>query len=82
MFTEYQAEMMKPHAGEKFKPSNGTEGELFMTEYCDKCQRCGTCELIGDTMIYDIDDERFPHQWQYGSNGQPTCTDFEDISHA
>ena len=33
------AEMTKERAGQKYQPSNGTEGELFMACWCGKCAR-------------------------------------------
>ena len=84
-------EMTKQRAGEKFRPSNGTEGELFYRAWCYGCQRdkamregCDVaecddnerCEIIADTMCFDVDDPQYPSEWQYGKDGQPCCTAF------
>jgi hypothetical protein len=77
MFTDEFAEQMKIHTGEKFRPSNGTEGDLFMFAHCWQCAHENNCEIIGKTMLYAVEDEEYPAQWQYGDDGQPTCTEFE-----
>lgn len=79
------------HAGKKYRPSNGTEGEIFMAGWCGKCQRdksmregcdideCDDnerCDIIANTMAYDIEDAEYPVEWQYGKDGQPCCTAF------
>ena len=30
---------------EKYRPSNGTEGEWFMEEWCGRCQIKGICKI-------------------------------------
>jgi hypothetical protein len=64
----------------KYRPSNGTEGMQFEDEFCDKCEHDnGTnCEILFNTMIFDIDDEEYPEEWQI-VEGKPTCTKFEEI---
>lgn len=67
---------------ELFQPSNGTEGECFMTAYCANCTKDNfsigePCKIIGATMSLDIDDEDYPREWrQDGPNGA-RCTAFE-----
>lgn len=83
--------MLVHRAGEKYRPSNGTEGQLFLDAFCRRCQRdsamragapenvCKSdecCEIIGLTMILDIEDPDYPAEWQYGQDGQPCCTQF------
>lgn len=85
------AEMTKARAGEKYRPSNGTEGEFFFETWCRKCQRdksmregcdideCDDserCDIIANTMCFDIEDEEYPKEWQIGADGQPCCTAF------
>jgi hypothetical protein len=85
MYTEMMAEAMKARAGEKYQPSNGTEGHLFMCEYCECCARDhfdhetgeGGCEILSLTMLFNKDDKEYPSEWIIGSDGQPTCTAFE-----
>jgi len=82
MFTSDLAESYKESAGQKYQPSNGTEGMIFMERYCDNCIHDDgedkLCNLIADTMIYEPEDEEYPQEWQYGKDGQPLCTKFEN----
>jgi hypothetical protein len=85
------AEVMKKHAGQKYQPSNGTEGECFFEGWCCRCARdksmsegkdydsCSDdeiCEIIGATMRHSPEDEEYPKEWIYGEDGQPKCTAF------
>lgn len=65
-----------------YRPSNGMEGEGFMAQFCDRCERRGNsedghCQIIGDTMAFDIDSPEYPREWTYDSDGDPTCTAFK-----
>ena len=85
------ADMLKHRAGEKYRPSNGTEGECFFAAWCFNCQRdkamregvdieeCDDnerCDIIANTFAYDVEDPEYPVEWQYGKDGQPCCTAF------
>lgn len=85
------AAMLVERAGEKYRPSNGTEGNLFFAAWCCKCQRdksmreganideCDDnerCDIIADTLLYKTSDPEYPTAWQYGRDGQPCCTQF------
>lgn len=85
------AAMLTHRAGEKYRPSNGTEGELFMSSWCCHCQRdkamrdglpddeCDDselCSIIADTLAYKVEDPEYPTAWQYAKDGQPCCTQF------
>lgn len=76
---DYAAMLMK-RAGEKWRPSNGTEGNLFIAAHCMKCMEDGdNCEILGLTFAHDVEDAEYPAEWQYGKDGQPTCTAFRLI---
>lgn len=73
--------MRKP--GDKYRPSNGTEGCWFMSEHCEKCihenpdpDHKKKCELITLVMCLDQDDKDYPREWTYDAMGEPTCTKF------
>lgn len=85
------AAMLVERAGQKYRPSNGTEGELFFDAWCCHCQRdrsmregapieeCDDnerCDIIADTFSYAVDNPKYPAAWQYGPDGQPRCTGF------
>ena len=70
---------------EKYKPSNGTEGEIFMDKFCRQCEHDDAynsrgqgerlCNIIALTLSYNVDDPEYPEEWIY-ENGKPTCTKF------
>lgn len=71
----------------RYKPENGCAGADFQEAFCDRCMadkafRDGTgdsCEIIANTMVFDVEDERYPAEWIYGADGTPTCTAFQEI---
>lgn len=67
--------------GEKYAPSNGSEGEAFTDKFCMQCQHCNPdptgekqCEILMASLVYDLTDERYPKEWVYDSENKPTCT--------
>lgn len=66
----------------KYRPSNGTEGHGFMSRFCEQCTRddggigVTVCEIIGDTMAYEVDEPDYPSAWTYDKDGRPCCTEF------
>lgn len=62
---------------EKYRPSNGSEGEWFMSEFCCKCAAYNICKIWPATMAYNIDDPKYPSQWVEDDEGV-TCTSFVD----
>ena len=71
----------------KYQPSNGTEGDIFMESFCAKCKHCGgdpgypedgfDCDILDNSLIYDVDDKEYPEEWTYDKDGKPTCTKYE-----
>lgn len=73
-----------PHlAGEPYRPSNGTEGELFHEQFCYRCRydqdEDEPCEINGRALCYRTDEVGFPTEWVYDQNGRPRCTAFHDV---
>lgn len=74
--------MGKP--GDKYRPSNGTEGMFFTEHFCAHCihekwthtQKDGDkqCDILSNSMLYDRDDSKYPEEWTYDDKGKPTCT--------
>ena len=66
-----------PNMSPLYRPSNGTEGECFMADFCDNCTKNKSCGILASTMFYDIDDIEYPPQWRI-IDGKPTCLAFKD----
>ena len=72
--------------GESYRPANGTEGEIFMSHFCEKCKKDGYtddtpekgCQILAFSMAYEIGDPDYPAEWVYDKDGLPTCTAFEE----
>ena len=79
-----------------YRPSNGTEGDAFISSWCGQCARdksisegieldeCDDnelCSIIADTMAYSIDDPEYPKEWII-KNGEPCCTAFIESGQA
>lgn len=74
--------------GEKYRPSNGTEGEGFHENFCFQClhERWvhrqkedldeDKCEIMTNAMCYALSDPKYPREWTYDEKGNPTCTKF------
>lgn len=76
-----------------YKPRSGTAGAAFWDNWCATCERDavmnGTmdfseaersgklCQIVADTMVYDVDDARYPKEWVM-RNGTPTCTAYTE----
>ena len=70
--------------GKKYRPSNGTEGDIFMSRFCGCCIKHPInsdakrqCRILLKTFAYDLDDPKYPPQWLY-KNGRPLCISFKD----
>jgi hypothetical protein len=76
--------MHKEDAGKKYRPSNGTEGEYFMSMWCYRCQsekdyeeeKAECCMILLNTMAFTETEPGYPQEWQYDTDGQPICTAF------
>ena len=68
---------------DKYRPSNGSEGDWFMAEFCDQCAKDDVdnnklCDILTRTYAYDVDDKGYPKEWTY-DEGIPVCTAFEEV---
>lgn len=64
-----------------YRPSNGTEGEIFMGAWCANCAHDSDdtefgCMVQLRALAYSITDPEYPCEWQYNANGNPQCTAF------
>lgn len=71
---------------QKYCPSSGSEGMGFYEAFCNHCQRDAGyrrtligpgCTILANTMLYDIEDSRYPSEWIYSDEDSPVCTAFE-----
>jgi len=71
-----------------YRPSNGTEGDIFEARFCRRCSREDmrpdeetglprkSCSILGDVYFASIDDPEYPKAWTYDADGDPVCTSF------
>ncbi len=65
---------------ESYRPSNGSEGDLFMAHWCERCVKdtpSKPCRILGRTLALGIDDKAYPREWITDRDG-PRCTAFSD----
>lgn len=69
----------------KYKPSNGTEGMMFQSEWCEKCWKdrhaeddpTKGCQILLRTMMYDSRHPHYPGEWRRDpETDEPICTAF------
>ena len=65
-------------SGQKYQPSNGTEGMIFYDAFCRNCSKDGECEIMHLTMCWSPEDDEYPAEWVWTEEGQPTCTAFSE----
>lgn len=62
-----------------YRPSNGTEGMMFTSEFCDHCihdnsEKGKYCKLLTASLCFEPYDPGYPIEWKYDALGHPTCT--------
>lgn len=66
---------------EKYRPSSGTAGEIFMQEWCYQCEHeyqspDEYCQIANDTFVFSVDEPGYPKEWVYDEERKPKCTAF------
>jgi hypothetical protein len=79
------AHAARHQAGERYEPSNGTEGTLFLEHWCEHCavplrSKDESCDIATRAFWCPSDDPAYPVEWQHGADGQPECTAFEEAA--
>ena len=72
-----------------YRPSNGSEGDIFDHYWCEGCARDAEfrsgpdvdpalgCQILSNSLAYDIRDPEFPKAWIENDDGSnPRCTAF------
>lgn len=62
MYIKEHAELLKARAGEKWRPSNGFEGDIFTDHVCGSCFRGPSrkCSIAVATLVHDLADDGYP----------------------
>lgn len=75
----------------KYRPSNGTEGEIFFDNWCrqcardkamsegwdyDECEESQICTIVWRTSAFHLDEPEYPIEWILDENDTPKCTAF------
>jgi hypothetical protein len=69
-----------PDLIEPYRPSNGTDGDIFMAAFCDRCRKrdlFGGCSILARALGLQIDDPRYPPEWVKTEAG-PMCTAYSN----
>ena len=72
-----------------YRPSNGTEGMMFMDDWCARCARDAAtrkgdyehgCRILARSLTYNLGDAEYPREWIQCTEGEPfgekRCTAF------
>ncbi|MEL6886896.1 MAG: hypothetical protein AAFP87_20480 [Pseudomonadota bacterium] len=78
MYPPALADRLQRRAGQRWRPANGTEGEIFEGDVCAACVAQDDCSISLAAMCYDIEDHRYPHEWVISAGGQPSCLKFKE----
>jgi len=64
----------------KYRPSNGTEGRIFMGQFCENCihDKNQDCKILAYSMAFDVDEKEYPKEWIYDKKGNSICTSYEE----
>jgi len=70
-----------------YRPSNGTEGDIFESQWCEHCTRDAAfrsdperndgCPILAAVYALNIDEPGYPKEWIEDSKG-PRCTAYTD----
>jgi hypothetical protein len=78
MWPQRVADARKRSAGKPYRPSNGTEGDIFESQWCLGCHFNGRCGVLIYSMGYAADEKGYPKELVIGPDGQPECTKFKE----
>lgn len=73
-----------------YRPSNGSEGNWFMSRWCERCERerayrddpdhSEGCNILTWTFAVGVDDPSYPKEWREDGPEGPRCTAFQPES--
>lgn len=73
------AALFVPRAGQKYRPSNGTEGDYFEAAWCNDCRHNADCNIWCNALLFRVDEPEYPTELQYAADGNPCCTAHEPL---
>jgi len=67
-----------------YQPKTMIETDAFVYENCNRCERDRTfretgkhgCDILADTFVYDVHDDKYPKEWTFNNYFKPVCTAF------
>jgi len=66
---------------QKYRPSNGSEGEWFESKFCMQCihtnpdpDKKPQCKIWFRALVHYATDKEYPSEWTYDENNKPVCT--------
>jgi hypothetical protein len=73
----------------KYRPTSGSEGCSFESEFCDKCyhdlmdEETGDyirqCDIHDRVILFEIDDPKYPDEWRIcPATEKPVCSAFTE----
>lgn len=79
LYTADLAAAIKAGGDKHYRPSNGSEGDMFMERWCEYCEKDAKqgCPILAASFSYDADEPEYPEELTFDANGQPCCTAFE-----
>lgn len=76
----------EPVPPQPYRPANGTEGNVFMAQWCANCARdrehqvdpdnADGCDILAATFVYERDHPKYPPEWRCDGPSGPRCTAF------
>ena len=82
LFTPEHAALNVAAGSKLYRPSNGSEGEMFRDRWCDHCTKDDYdnevyCPILSSSMCFETSDKNYPRELKHDEKGQPCCTAFE-----
>lgn len=66
-----------PATGKPYRPSNGSEGDMFRDQWCERCSKAQRCRRMMRSMAYEVSDPKYPSELVV-VEGKGVCTSFKE----
>lgn len=66
---------------EKYRPANAEEGEDFIMQWCERCEKWddGGCPIFIATQFITEEEPNYPSEWRYGKDDEPECSAYQPV---